>query len=97
METPGGGYVLFLSQGDHGLPGEHGPPGQKGVGEPGAKVRKKGWMAYWRFKFGLIEIKVLTKYMNIRIFKLVPWSSVCLCQLELPLASYPQVVRTSEL
>lgn len=46
METPDGGYVLVFSKGDHGFPGEHGPPGQKGVGEPGAKVRRKGWMAY---------------------------------------------------
>lgn len=44
METPGGGYILLFPQGDHGFPGERGPPGQKGVGEPGAKVRPKRWM-----------------------------------------------------
>lgn len=44
LETPGGGKVLFFPQGDRGFPGERGPPGQKGVGEPGAKVRRKGCM-----------------------------------------------------
>lgn len=32
-------YMLIVSQGDQGFPGEHGHPGERGVGEPGPKVK----------------------------------------------------------